>query len=89
MAAEKNQVDEKAILALVASSGELRAEINRQAKRIATAANATLRQRQDYPDYDTGQHTHKDGMPGATVYTRSNHAKYAEAKRNSLVRVLG
>ncbi len=83
-----DKVDEKIIIGAIADSDELRAEITQQVHRIRNKANASLTQRQSYPDYESSLHTHRDGTPGGTVYTRSNHAKYAEAKRNTLVRLL-
>jgi hypothetical protein len=66
-----------------------RSLLTRHARRIARHANATLIQKQKYADYNTGFHEAagtKD--PTATVFTQSNHAKYSNAKRNTLIKVI-
>jgi hypothetical protein len=64
----------------------VKAELQKQAKAIARRANRTLKQKQPYVDYDTGFHPGKN--PTATVFTRSNHAKYSNAKHNTLIKVI-
>lgn len=87
--ARHSQIDQKAVVDLVAKSGELRAELVKQAAMMAHRANSSLTRRQSYPDYGVGDYTHRSGIPGTTVFTRSNHAKHSNAKHNTLLKVLG
>lgn len=85
----KHELDDKAITQVVADSAKLRALIMKHAAIVARKANATLTQRQSYPDYSVGDYEYRSGMPGAAVFTRSNHAKYSNAKHSTLLKVLG
>lgn len=87
----KHELDDKAIAGVAADSPKLRALIIKHAAIVARRANASLTraQGQTYPDYDVGMYEYRSGMPGAAVFTRSNHAKYSNAKHNTLLRVLG
>jgi HSP20 family molecular chaperone IbpA len=64
------------------SEEAVKAELRKQADKIARAANATIKQKQKYPDYDVVE---TDEV--VRVVTRSNHAKYSNAKKQTLVRV--
>lgn len=85
----RHEIDHKAIDKLAADSPELRAELLKQAAIMARRANATLTNRQNYPDYGVGEYEYSSGVPGFAVFTRSNHAKYSNAKHNTLLQVLG
>jgi hypothetical protein len=64
--------------------------LRRHARRLAAHANLTLVKKQKYPDYSTGFHLSSGTKePTATVFTQSNHAKYSNAKHNTLLRILG
>lgn len=81
------EIDAKALKKLK-SAKVVRDETLRAARNMTRRANASLKRRQaDYPDYSYDSHQDKDGAWYATVYTRSNHAKYSNAKHNTLVRV--
>jgi hypothetical protein len=82
--------DLKASVAKLKRGPAARALLTRHARRIAAHANATLVQKQSYADYNTGIHDSADTKdPVATVFTQSNHAKYSNAKHNTLIKVLG
>lgn len=82
------KLDRATVDKLITDSEELRAEIRSQARRLARAANATLKRKQKgYPDYGYVS-ARKGSKPWAKVYTRSNHAKNSNAKHQTLAKLL-
>jgi hypothetical protein len=63
------------------------AELTKEALLLKNKANATLKQKQEYPDYYFVV-AKKHDPPYAKVYTRSNHAKYSNAKHQTLVKII-
>ena len=68
-----------------ATAEAIAAELIKHARRLARKANATIKQRQAYPDYGSAVDKEKQR---AVVYTRSNHAKYSNARHQTLAKLL-
>ncbi|ODR20732.1 hypothetical protein BHQ23_14990 [Mycobacterium gordonae] len=82
------KLDKATLDKLASDSEELRAEMRRQAKNLARKANGTLKRKQKgYPDYGYVS-ARKGSKPWAKVYTRSNHAKFSNAKHQTLAKLL-
>ncbi|ARG91398.1 hypothetical protein [Mycobacterium kansasii] len=80
------KLDKKIIERRLKQSDTLKKRLEAQAKRMARKANATLKQKQSYPDYGWAV-SEKEGEPRAVVFTRSNHAKYSNAKHQTLAKL--
>lgn len=81
-------IDEKGMTELGRDPGVV-AEMRKQALILARKANATLHRRQQYADYDTHVDSGAGGKKAsAAVFTRSNHAKYSNAKHQTLAKLL-
>lgn len=80
------QLDQDALQKLKGSPAVM-AEVTKYARTLAKRANASLQSHQSYPDYDVGV-TAEGKNPHAAVFTRSNHAKYSNAKHQTLTKLL-
>lgn len=65
------------------------AELERRGRQIADAANDTLEEKRGYRMSSFQGARKPFGRWFVQVYTASNHAKFSEAKHNTLISVLG
>lgn len=63
-------------------------ELEARGRRIANAANATLKERRGYRMSSFQGRKVKQGRWFVQVYAASRHAKHSDAKHNTLIRVL-
>ena len=64
-------------------------ELEHRGRQIVDAANATLPEKVGYKMASFQGRKAPQGRWFVNVWTSSNHAKYSEARHNTLVRVLG